>query len=389
MKPPMDTVQRGYDSGVKYLLTIRVCLLWVLCAAAVQTVSAQQIVPIFDEAAIAWDKTIEDGTQRDGLTIFNEGQTVETSVDLPSLPGNQRDARRIMATLVVEPAILEADGNARPGDPWTRLGTITVVKDAATKPIEENPEERDDAADANQRQPTSLTNEIEIMRFITGFGGHSTFTQDVTALAPLLHGRMTLRAFISTYKNPAWKVSLTLTYADEAPGYRRPMWAKSVFHETSITTEKNKVQASIDIPPGISRPRLRIISTGHATDGTGGDEFISRTHILRINGVEVARWRPWSEDGGPDSHAANPASGRIILDGRELWSSDLDRSGWRPGSLVEPIIIPTPELTPGKHAIELEIVGIRPKDQFKHHGYWRASCIAVADEPWPEMTESR
>jgi hypothetical protein len=351
----------------------------VFCASAVQDVSAQQVVPIFDEAEIAWDKTIADGTQRHGLKMFNGGQVIEATVDLPSLPGNQRDARRIIATLIVEPAILEEDDKVRPGDPWTRLGNVSVIGETPSKPAH--------VAAAGEASPAA--NEIEILRFITGFGGHGTFTQDVTTLAPLLHGKTTIRAFISTYKNPAWKVTLTLTYSDESPGYRRPLWARSLFNEPSITAEKNKVQATIDVPPGLARPRLRIMSTGHATDGTGGDEFISRTHILRIDGVEVARWRPWSEDGGPDSHAANPASGRINLDGRELWSSDLDRSGWRPGSIVQPIMIPVPELTPGKHTIELEIVGIRPKDQLTNHGYWRASCIAVADEPWPEMPESR
>ena len=107
---------------------------------------------------------------------------------------------------------------------------------------------------------------------------------------------------------------------------------------------------------------------------------------LTIDGVEVARWRPWAEDGGP-LRSANPASGRDTIDGRERWVSDLDRAGWHPGMIVEPLRIPAPELTPGKHSIELEIVGIRaadPKDSKGDHGYWRACAIAVADEPWPD-----
>jgi hypothetical protein len=159
-----------------------------------------------------------------------------------------------------------------------------------------------------------------------------------------------------------------------------------VFNEVSVTAQKSKITATIDVPKGLARPRLRLMSTGHATDGTGGDEFISRFNVLRIDGVEVARWRPWSEDGG-FSRAANPMSGRITLDGRELWSSDLDRSGWRPGSIVEPLRLPVPELTPGKHTIEIEVLNIRPKEQAGHHGYWRISCIAVADEPWPNDLE--
>jgi hypothetical protein len=135
------------------------------------------------------------------------------------------------------------------------------------------------------------------------------------------------------------------------------------------------------IPRGVSRPRLHILSTGHATDGAGGDEFISRTHVLRIDGQEVARWRPWSEQGGP-LRDINPTAGRTVIGQRELWASDLDRSGWHPGLLVQPDRIPLPELTAGQHLIELEIQGIRPKDQ-SGYGYWRVSAIVVADEPWP------
>jgi hypothetical protein len=70
------------------------------------------------------------------------------------------------------------------------------------------------------------------------------------------------------------------------------------------------------------------------------------------------------------------------IDGRQLWASDLDRSGWHPGRLVEPVCIPLPELSAGTHTIELEIVNIRSQDQ-SGYGYWRVSAIAVADEPWP------
>lgn len=167
-------------------------------------------------------------------------------------------------------------------------------------------------------------------------------------------------------------------------GYRRPIWAAPIFN-SEVTAEKRTIKASVDVPKGLSRPRLHLLTTGHATDGAGGDEFISRSHVLRIDGIEVARWRPWSERGGP-LRQTNPTSGRMEIDGRPLWASDLDRSGWNPGLLVEPIQIPLPELTAGRHAIELEILNIRPKDQ-SGYGYWRVSAIVVCDEPWPPGDE--
>lgn len=322
------------------------------------------IVPVFDEAVIEYDSSLADGSTRDELRVYKEGRVIETTVNLPPPPANQRDAQRILATLIVDPVIVQEGGKIRPGDPWTRLGSLTLV----------------------QKSSDQTPVELELMRFITGFGGQGTFTQDLTALAPLLQGETTIRLFISTYKKPAWKVTLTFSYTTEGAGYRRPVWSVPLFNDDSVTSEENRLQASIEVPAGLARPRLRLISTGHASDGTGGDEFVTRTHVLRIDGKEVARWRPWTENAG-ELRRANPMSGRMLIDGRELWSSDLDRSGWRCGEVVQPLFMPVAELAPGTHTIEVEILGIRSKDQFGNHGYWRVSAIAVADEPWPEHAQ--
>lgn len=346
-----------------------------------------RIVPVFDEAPIEFDQSLADATQETGYRVFKSGQVIETTLELPFQPPNPRDAQRLVITLIVEPVILKQDGKLRPGDPWNRLGSVSVVtsnnpsalkSSAAASPSKGRSKS---PAKPSSTQPAAVT-EVELMRFITGFGGPGTFTADVTALAPLLDGKTTLRVFISTYSKPAWKVTLILNYTAQGAGYRRPVWTKPLFNEEAITAQKNKVQAVVQIPEGLARARVWITSTGHASDGAGGDEFISRTHVLRIDGLEVARWRPWAEQGG-SLRAHSPASGRATLDGRELWSSDLDRSGWHPGLIVEPLRVPVPELTPGRHTIELEILNIRPKDQ-KGHGYWRTHAVVVADEPWPD-----
>jgi hypothetical protein len=332
------------------------------------------VVSVLRDVPIDWVKTAPESFERDGLTVLRRGQAVQTTVDLPPAPANLRDARRIIARLIVAPAAVEHDGKLRPGDPWTRLGNVCLVlPTSATQPAKKKTSEPE-SPDTGQQ--------VELMRFITGFGGYGEFTQDVTAFAPLLHDRVTLRVFISTYASPAWNVSLTLEYDADGAGQRRPAWAAPLFNEAEVTAEKNVLKCGVSVPKGIEQPRIFITSTGHATDGSGGDEFITRTHILRIDGVEVARWRPWSESGG-ESRASSPTSDRQTIDGRVLWSSDFDRSGWTPGSVVEPLRLPVPELTPGKHSVEIEIVGIRPPDAQTNHGYWRTSAIVVADEPWP------
>jgi hypothetical protein len=346
--------------------------MWAALAAAQSpaTTPSRQTITVFQDAALEWSESIPDTSQRDGLTILRQGQAVQKVIDLPPLPTNQRDARRIIAKVVVEPVPVEEDGKLKPGDPWTRVGAVSLILPQKAPP-------------RGQQQQAPEGREIELMRFVTGFGGRSEFTQDVTALAPLLHDRVTLQAFISTYRSPAWKLTLTLTFDQEDVGQRRPVWAAPVLNEASLTADRNRLRAAVAVPVGLEQPRLIVISTGHATDGSGGDEFVTRTHILRIDGMEVARWRPWAENGG-EARRSSPASARHVIGGRELWSCDFDRSGWHPGLVVEPLRFPAPELTPGKHIVELEIVGIRPKDARGHHGYWRTSIVAVADEPWPE-----
>lgn len=333
---------------------------------------------IFDEAPLQVDPQLIDGSAVGPYAAFDGGRTLQTSLELPPKPADQRDARRIVATIIVEPVHMDVgDGQkVRAADPWTRAGNLCLVRPAPSRAA---------AATRPTTQPEPTL--IELVRFITPFGGQATYVQDLTPLAPLLSGKVTFRLHLSTQTKPGWKATVTLRYTAAAVGIRRPIWAEHVFHSDLITAENNRLRSAVEIPRGVAQPRIRIISTGHATDGAGGDEFVTRAHVLRVDGQEVARWRPWAESGGA-LREVNPFSGRRTVDGRTIWSSDSDRSGWHPGLAVEPINIPLPELTPGKHTIELEIVGIRPKD-VKGMGYWRASAILVADEPWPNEPGSR
>jgi hypothetical protein len=170
-------------------------------------------------------------------------------------------------------------------------------------------------------------------------------------------------------------------------GQRRPKLAAPLLYDAHVTADAPRRSIPVDVPAGLDGPRLRLLSTGHATDGEGGNEFVTSTHVLRVDGREVARWRPWTEGGGA-VRDLNPWAGRQTIEGRELRSSDFDRSGWTPGLVVEPLMIPVPELTPGRHIVELEILGIRPRspltvDGKRHHGYWVESAVLVADDPWP------
>ncbi len=342
----------------------------VVLAAVVgsRALAAGQVVRVFEDEAIHWVQELPDIKDADGFAVRHTGQIVERTLELPPAPASPGDARRIIATVSVHPVIDTTDGQPRPNDPWTRLGNVSVVVPGA------------------DGRPT----ETELVRFTTGYGAPGRFEQDVTPFAPLLHGTVTLRGFVHSYsEKPGWTISLSLRYTSEGIGQRRPAFARQLFNDMHVTTGRPALSTTVEIPAGLDRPRLRITSTGHATDGLAGNEFLTCTHVLRVDGREVARWRPWSEEGGV-LRELNPWAGRQVIDDRVLRASDFDRTGWHPGQVVTPLVFPAPELTPGPHRVEIEIIGIRPKDPpvpplgKEHHGYWFVTAAVVADEPWPE-----
>lgn len=329
---------------------------------AASVMGEQELVAI-DSALLQYDEDLKEGTTREGVVTRNFGQTVEREVELPARPMTAAAMRRILLVVEVQP--IEEGSTGRPGDPWTRLGNVTVLVPGVTK---------------------DAMREVELTRFVTGFGSAGRFVQDVTSLMPVLHGTRTLRLSLGTWVKTGWRATVKLQYSPEGVGVRRPALVDALFYDwKGLSAEKPVIRGFVQMPEGVAMPRLRVLTTGHATDGMGGDEFITRTHILRVDGREVARWRPWSELGGM-TREANPYAGRDTVDGREIWSSDLDRSGWVPGRAVRPLMLPVPELTTGRHLVELEIEGIRPRDERGKYGFWPVSVVVVADEPWGEVT---
>lgn len=348
-----------------------------------------ELIRILDRGVFHWVEEKPELQDGDDYVIRFSGQSVDASLMLPPHPVNPAMMRRILLEVLVEPITLEGQPltTGKPADPWPRLGSVLLVR-------ADSEEERGaaaapgagvDAGALQRRWPA----EVELMRFVTGFGTRGTFVQDVTALAPLLTGPVTFRTTISSFsQEPGWRTSVRLRMTTEGLGAERPRFTAPLLTDFHITAEQSSRSAEVIVPAGMQTPRLRVLSTGHATDGQAGNEFMSCTHVLRINGTEVARWRPWREGDGT-LRPQNLWAGRRATSGRTVWSSDLGRSGWLPGSLVEPLWIPLPELTPGRHRIELAIEGIRPADPpneegQKHHGYWAVSAILVADELWSE-----
>lgn len=339
-----------------------------------------QATVILDRHPFRWEKDTVLLAEPDGFVLRFAGQVQDATIHLgagdiaPGGPVAGGDAR-LLLEVDVDPVRAGRPGatSGPPRDPWPRLGAVFLLSEDLGPA----------AAEGTAGQVPRTATEIELMRFVTGFGSQGRFVEDVTAFAPLFRGAVTFRTFISTYtEEPGWYATVRLRTVPGESGIRRPRFVRGLLTDLHVSAVRPDRRMEVVIPSGMETPRLRILSTGHASDGRGANEFVTAPHILRVNGVEVARWRPWVE-GRPELRAANLWAGRRRLGGRVVWSSDLDRAGWAPGTAVSALTIPVPELTPGRHRVELVIDGIRPRDPGPDdgdHGYFAVSVTVLADE---------
>ena len=208
---------------------------------------------------------------------------------------------------------------------------------------------------------------VEIVKFMTAYGGAIEHEVDVSHLAPLLTGHCEFELFIDTWVTPAWTVDLELVVAPRNQA-NTPAWVEGLwFPEEGLTAVAPEVSQTITVPEGTRRTALYVLVSGHCTDGRDADEFITKDNVVLVDGVEAHRWRPWRDDCG-ELRAMNPYCARWA-DGS--WSSDYSRSNWCPSDVVEPEVFEL-ELTPGEHTISYRIEDIRPEDE-DGKGYWRLS----------------
>lgn len=277
----------------------------------------------------------------------DNGRVIARTLTLPTLTG----PTRITAHLVLNPV---PQDELVVFDKWDRAGNIRLF-------VPDNPD-------------------IEIVKFITSYGGRTEYTVDVSYLAPLLTGKQTILGFIDTWVTPAWTVDFSLTYESDT-SLQAPDYAEGVLYEESFTNEafgSDGIESRFTIPKDLSRVKLYYFVSGHCTDGRGADEFEPKDNVISVDDYVVYRYQPWRDD-CRQYRAINPYT-RRWSDG--YWSSDYSRSGWCPGAEVLPLELDlTDHLTAGEHAMRFVIEDIRPKDAEGNYGYWRVSAVVVG---WKE-----
>jgi hypothetical protein len=277
-------------------------------------------------------------------TARDNGRVMTTYHEFPEAPRGRRVALR----LALRPIRQDIRNVV---DRWDRAGWVRLIKPGQAP--------------------------VEMVRFMTAYGGATEHEVDITHLAPLLSGHCQIEIFIDTWVSPAWQVDVELVFTPcPAGGLDVPHWAAgALFPEEGLTADQPDSAVEIQIPAGIRRVLVAAVSTGHCTDGRDADEFITKDNVLLVDGIEAFRWRPWRDDCAR-FRALNPYCAKWS-DGS--WSSDYARSGWCPGDVSPPLMIDLSAwLTPGPHRLTWRVEDIRPADPADpegHHGYWRISAM--------------
>jgi len=345
---------RQFGMRVVLILILLSLIAGTLCAGE-ETPDSRLIetVSLFDHNDIHFSPDSASAYATEAVLSDKDGREIYTRRTLPSFDADVR----ITAHLAIHP--VPKDDRAV-CDKWDRAGNIRLVKDGMA--------------------------DIELVKFITSFGGETAYDVDISQLAPLLTGDCEFRGFIDTWVSPAWQVDFSLTYETIADSSEdglyidfvyNPDWGRGIMFEPSYTAEKyadSGLTVTVDVPEGTKRILLNYLVSGHCTDGNGADEFVPKDNVILIDDQVVYRYQPWRDD-CRQFRSVNPYTGRWS-DG--YWSSDFSRTGWCPGDKVLPLQIDVSDfLTPGKHTITFRVEGVRPKNDKGDYGYWRLSSYLV------------
>jgi hypothetical protein len=357
-------------------------------------------VTVFDNDVINWEGEVTNPVfgMKDTLYRFAGGTVILKKVTLPQV----HDSFSLFAEVTEYSA----------GDAYDRTGTVFVIPqgdpvtflDGMTRGHKALPVYSDRhgkeysgvAANAGYRPP------VELVRFFTPFGvsgfndrrtvpglvwhDSAFYKQEITGYLPLLRGEVWIGAFIGNYDKGGHRLSLRLKYypetRDPEPASAPEKWISSVFNTLPILEmagqqygtmfDGDTLSVSVDIPEGLRSLQMVFITTGHGGWG-GGDEFNPKLNELLVDGRRVWAYVPWRSDCGTYRNY-NPASGNFW---NGLSSSDYSRSGWCPGSVSEPLVIPLDEVATGRHTFSVTIPLGKPEGgSFSH---WNISGVLTGE----------
>lgn len=258
---------------------------------------------------------------------------------------------------------------------------------------------------------------IELVRFMTPFGvgffnthpkgmerkpvyiphweQSVIWEQDITHLLSLLEGEVYIGAFIDTWTNEGYEISVDIDCKES----KLPCEAKKkqkvipLLNTTQYVNgqefydqlDKTPAKVEFNLDRNIEGAKLYYITTGHGGYAEG-DEFNKKRNVIRFDEKVIRDFIPWRDDCA-SFRRYNPSAGvwteKTMWKGKEIEeriaSSDYSRSNWCPGSDVMPEVIDIGALKKGNHTLEVHVpeATVTVGDLIN---YWMISAYFVYDE---------
>lgn len=265
---------------------------------------------------------------------------------------------------------------------------------------------------------------VELMRFMTPFGigfyndkmdnrkpvyvplweDKVQWEQDVTDRLSLLEGEVWIGVWIDTWTKEGYTVSMELNFEESPYSFAaktntqvKPL-VNTVYYAGGQTHAdifaRQNIELIANVPQGAKNVRLKYITTGHGGH-SGGDEFVKKRNVVKVDGEAVIDFVPWRDDCA-SFRRFNPGSGVWLIEDtaqyidfksweyrekvieERLASSDLSRSNWCPGSDVKPEEVLL-DIGPGQHTFTFSIPEAQPIDGDKLN-HWLISAYLVWEE---------
>ena len=261
---------------------------------------------------------------------------------------------------------------------------------------------------------------IELLRFMTPFGvGHFSndlnthrkpvyipkweeevvWESDISHLLEVVDNTFYVGIWIDSWTEEGYKVDMSLHYSKRPKkgvhvkplvntiNYVNGQPLPDFFAETPLTHAFSFEKKAKNV-------KLYYITTGHGGH-SGGDEFVKIKNTVWINGKQVLDIEPWRDDCA-SFRRFNPTSGvwlkkdsasyidfeaqkyKVKEIEERIASSDLSRSNWCPGSLVEPIVLDLGDLEAGKHDLKVEIGASKAAEN--KYNRWLVSAYLTYEE---------
>ncbi|MBS2211467.1 hypothetical protein KEM09_08650 [Carboxylicivirga mesophila] len=400
------------------VLLISVLALWSCGPKVIQSVGDKQMV-IFDNEHLYFDSGAftDELTEADKVYRIMDGRILLKKVTFPEY------SREVAASVKVTVASA--------GDRWDKSGSFFIIPNSSiTNFVSLQAEGELPELTAEQESLKGIvpdgdyTPVVELMRFMTPFGvgfyndkmdlrkpvyiphweDKVVWEQDVTDRLSLIEGEVWVGIWVDTWTKEGYTVSAEINFDETDYLYAPKPQTKVLSLLNTIPYYKGQkhvdlfarkdLLVSAAVPEGAKNVRLHYITTGHGGH-SGGDEFVKKTNIVKVDNREVINFIPWRDDCAA-FRRFNPGSGVWLIEDTatyidwETWkykekvieerlaSSDLSRSNWCPGSDVEPLVVDL-AIQPGEHQFTFSIPDAQEIDGDKLN-HWLVSAFLTWEE---------